>query len=183
MEKTEKLEVKQEKKEFKKPVINETRLIRILSKDISGSKSVYIGLMEIKGISWAFSNALCRKLNIDRKKKIEDLNEGEIKKISEFIKNPELPSYLLNRRKEFETGVTRHLHGSDLDLQKEFDIKRLKKIKAYKGIRHSAGQPVRGQRTKSHFRTNRKKTGAVGVRIKKEAPKAKTAEVKGGKKK
>jgi small subunit ribosomal protein S13 len=182
MEKTEKLEVKQEKKEFKKPIINETKLIRILSKDIPGDKSVYIGIMEIKGISWAFSNALCRKLNISRDKKIEDLKEEEIKKISDFIKNPELPAYLMNRRKEFETGNTRHLHGADLDLQKDFDIKRLKKIKSYKGIRHSSGQPVRGQSTKAHFRSNRKKTGAVGVKKVKEAPKPK-ADAKGGKKK
>jgi len=47
------------------------------------------------------------------------------------------------------------------------DIKRLKKIKSYRGIRHNLGQPVRGQRTKSHFRTNRKKSGAVGVKPKK----------------
>jgi small subunit ribosomal protein S13 len=35
----------------------------------------------------------------------------------------------------------------------------MKKIKAYKGVRHSLGQPVRGQRTKSHFRKNKKKSG------------------------
>jgi small subunit ribosomal protein S13 len=44
---------------------------------------------------------------------------------------------------------------------KEFDIKRMKQIKSYKGMRHSLKQPVRGQRTRSHFRT----TGvAVGVK-------------------
>ena len=47
-----------------------------------------------------------------------------------------------------------------MDLQNEFDIRRLKKIKSYKGIRHSLGQPVRGQRTKAHFRKGR----AVGVK-------------------
>ena len=46
-----------------------------------------------------------------------------------------------------------HLTGADLTLSKELDIKRLKKIKSYRGIRHSIGQPVRGQRTRSHFRT------------------------------
>ena len=52
---------------------------------------------------------------------------------------------------------------NDLDIQKEFDIKRLKKIKSYRGLRHAQGLPVRGQRTRSHFR---KKGGAVSVRKK-----------------
>lgn len=170
------MEEAKEKQKGRPPIImSETKLIRILSKDIPGNKKLHIGIMAIKGISWAFANAMCKKLQLDRNKKIEELSEDEIKKISEFIKNPQLPVFLLNRRKEFDTGTNKHLHGADLDLQTEFDIKRLKKIKAYKGLRHSAGQPVRGQRTKSHFRSNRKKTGAVGVRKTKEAPKAKEA--------
>jgi ribosomal protein S13 len=56
-------------------------------------------------------------------------------------------------------GTNKHIYGADLNLQVDFDIKRLKKIKAYKGVRHAAGQPVRGQRTKSHFRANKKKSG------------------------
>jgi len=145
--------------------IDDTRLIRILGKDIYGSKKVYLGLTSIKGISWAFSNALCIKLGINKNKQIQELTEDEIKKITEFVKNPKLPTFLMNRRKDYDTGADKHLYGSDLDLQKEFDIKKLKKIKAYKGIRHSLGQPVRGQRTKSHFRSNKKKSGgSTGVR-------------------
>ena len=45
---------------------------------------------------------------------------------------------------------------------KEFDIKRMKKMRSYKGIRHASGLPVRGQRTKSHFR-KKGKNKAVGV--------------------
>ena len=69
--------------------------------------------------------------------------------------NPDIPDYMKNRRLDRETGKTAHLYGTDLDIARDFDIKRLKKIKAYKGIRHAAGQPVRGQRTKSHFRKNK----------------------------
>ena len=143
----------------------EERVVRLLSKDIEGKMNVFSGLTKIKGISWAMSNAICKKLKIDKKRKIGSLSEEELKKISEFAKNPELPPYLLNRKKDFETGKDRHLLGSDLELQKEFDIKRLKKIKSYKGYRHSANLPVRGQRTRSHFRSNRGK----GVGIKKKS--------------
>ena len=67
----------------------------------------------------------------------------------------------MNRRKDIESGETKHLIGSELELQKEFDIKRLKKIRSYRGLRHALGQPVRGQRTRSHFRAKKRK--AVGV--------------------
>jgi small subunit ribosomal protein S13 len=145
----------------------EERLVRILSTDIPGNKKVYIGLTRIKGVSFCFSNALCFVLGIDKNKKVTTLTEEEIKKISEFIKNPkDLPDYLLNRRKDIETGKTLHLTLNDLDMQKEFDIKRLKKIRSYRGLRHALGQPVRGQRTKSHFRKRDKKK-AVGVQLKK----------------
>ena len=142
----------------------EEKLVRIRSEDIRGGMRVYAGLTKIKGISWAMANAVCKALGLDGSRKIGSLSPEEIKKISEFIKNPQIPIYLLNRRKDLETRQDRHLSGSDLELQKEFDIKRLKKIKSYRGLRHAAGQPVRGQRTKSHFRKNRPK--GAGIRSK-----------------
>ncbi len=144
----------------KMPEKETARIIRIMQTDISGEKQLYVGLTSIKGISWSFSNALCNKLGLGKKRKIESLNSEEIKKIEEFIKNPILPNFLLNRRKDLDTGKDLHLIGSDLDLRKDFDIKRLKKIRSYKGLRHALGQPVRGQRTRSHFRQKGK---AVGV--------------------
>ena len=139
------------------------RIVRILSKDLEGGMTVYSGLAKIKGISWSFSNAICKSLEIDKKKKIGALSEGDIKEISDFAKSPKVPSYILNRRKDHETGENKHLTGTDLELAKEFDIKRLKQIKSYRGLRHSLGLPLRGQRTKGNFRKNRSK----GVGIKK----------------
>ncbi len=147
------------------------RMIRILSEDIEGGMMIYAGLTKIKGISWGLSNAICKVLKIDKNRKIGSLTDAEVKKISDFIKNPQLPSFILNRRFDFETGKNIHLTGTHLELQREFDIKRLKKIKSYRGIRHSAGLPVRGQRTKSHFRKNKakgagikKKTKSIGIK-------------------
>ena len=155
------------KPEHKKPreekIEEGVGLFRILGKDIPGNKTVLVGLTMIKGISWSFSNALCHKLEIDKNKRIQELSAKEIEVIVNFVKNPDLPKFLINRRKDLDSGEDKHLYGSDLDLRKDFDIKRMKKIKSYKGVRHILGQPVRGQRTKSHFRVNRKKSGAVGV--------------------
>lgn len=155
-------EKKQEKKHEEKRSIEKKQekaeefLVRILSTDIPGNKRTIAGLTRIKGVSWSFSNALCHVLKINKNKKIQELSEEEIKKISEFIKNPKLPEFLLNRRRDIETGTSRHVFGADIDLQKEFDVKRLKKIRSYRGLRHALGQPVRGQRTKSHFRVKGK---------------------------
>jgi small subunit ribosomal protein S13 len=138
-----------------------SRIIRIMQTDIPGEKQLVIGLTKIKGISWSFSNALCHKMKLDIKRNISSLNEEEIKKIEGFIKNPELPSFLLNRRKDLESGEDKHLLTSDLELRKEFDIKRLKKIRSYRGLRHALGQPTRGQRTRGHFREKGKAVGVV----------------------
>jgi len=152
----------EQEKNIKKPEtkkVEEESLIRILSTDIPGNINIYSGLTRIKGVSWSYSNAVCNVLNLDKNKKIFELSQEEIKRISEFIKNPKVPEFILNRKKDLETGKSGHLIGVDLDLAREFDIKRMKKIKSYKGVRHILGQPVRGQRTKSHFRKNR----AIGV--------------------
>ncbi|OGJ13368.1 30S ribosomal protein S13 [Candidatus Pacearchaeota archaeon RBG_19FT_COMBO_34_9] len=143
----------------------EERIVRVLSKDIEGKLKIYVGLTKIKGISWSLANAICKALNLDKNKKIGSLSKEELEKIEEFIKKPNMPAYLFNRKMDLGTGENKHLLGSDLELQKEFDISRLKKIKSYKGYRHALGLPVRGQRTKSHFRKNKKK----GVGIKKKS--------------
>lgn len=143
------------------------KVVRILSQDIEGGMSVFSGLTKIKGISWSFANAVCKALEFNKSKKIGSLSNEEIKKITEFVENPDVLPFILNRRFEFESGENKHVTGADLDLKKEFDIKRLKKIKSYRGIRHGAGLPVRGQRTKSNFRRQRKKGSGIKKKPKK----------------
>lgn len=157
----------EEKKHYQAQEVEEVNLIRILGKDLRGDKKVSIGLTKIKGISFAFSNAIVGVLGIDPNKRIQELTKEELGLIEEFVKNPKVPSFLMNRRNDFDDGTDKHLITGDLNLAKEFDIKRLKKIKSYKGVRHNVGLPVRGQRTKANFRKNRKKSGAVGVKKKK----------------
>ena len=158
------MEEKQKPQQNQRPGQQEKRderLVRILAKDIEGRMKIYVGLTKIKGVSWSVSNATCKMLNLDKEKKIGSLTEKEIEQISEFIRNPKTPSFLKNQKSNFETGKDSHLTGSDLELKTEFDIKRLKKIKAYRGLRHLAGLPTKGQRTRSHFRKNRRKGSGI----------------------
>ncbi len=103
---------------------------------------------------------------MDPKIKVSNLEKDHIAKITDFLNNPKLPSFLMNRRNDFETGKDAHLNTTDLDMKKEFDIRRLKKIRSYRGLRHALGQPTRGQRTKANFRSKGKRK-AVGVKSKK----------------
>ena len=95
----------------------------------------------------------------------------EVKKIAEILRDPaafNIPTWMFNRRKDYDTGADQHLLSSSLDFAHEMDIKRMKKTKSYKGLRHQWGQPVRGQRTKSNFRKNKGKVtlGVVKKKIK-----------------
>jgi small subunit ribosomal protein S13 len=186
--KTAKPEAKKEKpKEEKKknfPIISKEdvgRIIRILQTDVPGNKNIYAGLTRIKGVSWAISNAVCIINKLDKTRKIDALTKEEIAKIEETIKTHKFPKFLLNRRNDYATGEDSHIFGSNLDLVEEMDIKRLKKIRSFRGLRHALGQPTRGQSTKAHFRTNRKKGVGIGQ---KKAPSTAPSSAKpaGGKK-
>src|SRR3989338_6977285 len=133
--KTEKKEEKQKERARPEKKEDLITLVRIMATDINGEMKTMPGLTKIKGVSWSFSNAVCRSLNLDKNKKIKELSKAEIEKIAEFIRNPKLPNFLFNRKKDFDSGKDEHLTGSDLDLKEEFDIKRLKKIRCYKGWR------------------------------------------------
>ncbi len=154
-------------------------IVRIVETELDGNKPTIDALRKIKGVSFSLANAVCSVTGIDQHKKVGYLDDGELKKISEAIKNPlghNLPAWMLNRRKDPVEGTDRHLTAVNLSLANEGDIKRLKSIKCWKGVRHMYGQPVRGQRTRSNFRRNKGKV--VGVAKKKAAP----AKAEGGKK-
>ena len=135
-------------------------MVRVLNTDIDGNKKIYMALKKIRGISFIFSNAICNNLNIDGNKKIGTLTIEDVKKIEDLVENPSsLPEWLLNRRKDYETGKNIHVTTAKLRLSYEFDLKKLKKVKSYRGLRHAWGLPVRGQRTRSNFRHGK----SVGV--------------------
>ncbi|MBS3149440.1 30S ribosomal protein S13 [Candidatus Woesearchaeota archaeon] len=137
------------------PEENFRHIVRIVNTDVKG-----------EGVGFSYSNAVLKTLNMDENKQIGYIPETDLKKVEEVILNPSkynIPSWMFNRRKDFDTGNDKHILTTDLKLQKDNDIKRLRKIKAYRGIRHSLGQPVRGQRTRSNFRRG----SAIGVNKKK----------------
>ncbi|MBS3167643.1 30S ribosomal protein S13 [Candidatus Woesearchaeota archaeon] len=144
---------------------------RVLSTDLVGAKPISMALLKVKGISFNLSNAICNTLGLDKKRKAGLLTDKDAKDIENLLNSSDkLPIWFLNRRKDWETGENKHVTGGDLRFSLDMDLKRLKKTKSYRGMRHAVGLPTRGQRTRGHFRKVGK---AVGVQ---------KSKVKGGKK-
>lgn len=135
-------------------------IVRVANTDLAGEKKAADALRKIKGVSHSMANAICHLAGTDRNAQIGMLPDAEVKKIAAVVQDPVgagVPVWMLNRRKDYETGADMHLIVNDLTFTKDNDIKRLKKVRAYRGIRHSSGLPTRGQRTRSNFRRNKGK--------------------------
>jgi len=140
-------------------------IIRFAGSDIAGTLPVTYALTNVKGIGIKLANAIIEKSGISPEARMGFLSSAEVEKIEDILTNPVkygIPAWLLNRRKDVETGENIHLLGSDLVLQTKNDIDQMKKIRSWKGFRHSYGLKVRGQRT----RTTGRKGKAIGVKKK-----------------
>jgi small subunit ribosomal protein S13 len=116
---------------------------RIAGVDIPLEKRIEIALTYIYGIGRSVSNDILKQTKIDPDTRTKDLSEDDLKKLTSFIeKNITVEGELR------QTGFR--------------NIKRLKDIRSYRGIRHKLGLPVRGQRTRTNAVTRKGKNIAVG---------------------
>jgi ribosomal protein S13 len=143
-------------------------IVRVIGKDLDGTKSIESAIQGIKGIGQRMGGLIAqefrRETNKDEKRKLlGELNNEEVKRLEEIILSPHkhnLPAWTLNRQKDFEEGKNKHLTMNDLAFALRSDLTRMAEIKSYKGLRHMWGLTVRGQKTKSKHRG---KGGTVGV--------------------
>ena len=140
-------------------------IIRIANSDVSGEERLGNALTSIRGIGPRISNAIIQKLGLDPSKMAGKLNDKNIVDIEDTIMklNEHIPDWLLNRKKDYDTGENIHSVSVDLKMTNDEDLNRMKKVKSYRGIRHASGHKVRGQRTYS----NGRKGLALGVSRKK----------------
>lgn len=137
-------------------------IVRVIDRDLDGTKTVVDALSDIKGVGIRLATIIARKACIPPEMRIGYLSSekiGEIEKIIKNLADYNVPSWLLNRRKDLESGKDRHLISSDIDLQVKADIEREKSIWSWRGYRHAYGLKVRGQRTRTTGRTGK----TVGV--------------------
>ena len=138
-------------------------IVRVAGRDLDGTKKVVPAISEIKGVGESYANAMVSVLKIDHKSRLGQLNDKQIQQVESALKDPSslgLPVWLLNRRKDVDSGANLHRIGSDLDFMIKNDIEREKNVLSWRGVRHSLGLKVRGQRT----RTTGRKGRTVGVK-------------------
>ena len=118
-------------------------MARIASVVIPSEKQVWIALTYVYGIGHTTSKAILAEAKIEPTTRVKDLTEAEEQKINDIISS-----------KYQVEGDLRRLVTNN--------IKRIKDINSYKGVRHKAGLPVNGQRTRTNARTRKGKAIAVG---------------------
>ncbi len=137
-------------------------ILRVAGTNIDGTKKLVYGLLHIRGVGPSYAAAVVKAAELRPDSRMGDLSEGEVQKLEDIMRDPAkyaLPSRLYNRRKGVESGRDTHLIGADLTLSVKTDIDFMQDIRSWKGVRHSLGLKVRGQRT----RTTGRKGRAVGV--------------------
>ena len=120
-------------------------MARIVGVDIPRNKKIAFSLCYIHGIGLSTALKICEKAKVDTAKRVQELTEKQISKIREIISS-------------LEINVEGELRSFNA-----MNIKRLKDVGAYKGIRHRRGLPANGQRTKTNSRTRKGKKRTIGL--------------------
>jgi len=123
-------------------------MARIVGVELPNQKKVFIALTYIYGIGRTRANEILKAVGVNPDKRVKDLTEEEISKITQFI----------NENYKIE---------GELRQEVQRNIKRLIDIGCYRGIRHRLGLPVRGQRTRTNARTRKGPRPGIGSKKKK----------------
>src|SRR3989338_3672193 len=109
-------------------------LVRVANTDLDGHKPLHNALLSIRGVSYSFANMICAFSGIDKRAKTGYLSDAEVAKLTDIVQNPVkygAPSWMLNRRRDYDSSTDKHLILADIAFVQENDIKRLKRIKSY----------------------------------------------------
>ncbi|WP_461831875.1 30S ribosomal protein S13 [Aquifex sp.] len=118
-------------------------MARIAGVDLPNHKKLEVALTYIYGIGWSRAREICEKTGIPCTKRVGDLTPDELNTLRKFIDE--------NYKVE-----------GDLRREVQLNIKKLRDMGCYRGIRHARGLPVRGQQTRTNARTRKGKRRTVG---------------------
>lgn len=138
-------------------------LVRVKGKDLNGRKKAVAALADLRGVGYNFAQAVVSMAGVDPKMRFGQLSESQVREIERLLSDTSalsVPQWAFNRKRDPESGETKQLIGSDLDLAVKADIDRERNIQSWRGVRHGLGLKVRGQRT----RTTGRKGKTIGVR-------------------
>jgi small subunit ribosomal protein S13 len=113
-------------------------MVRIVGVDLPKTKRIEIALTSIFGIGRTSARSILSETDISVDKRVQDLDDSDVRSLREIFEK-------------------KYIVEDDLRREVKKDITRLYQIKSIRGIRHRKGLPVRGQRTRTNSRTQRKK--------------------------
>lgn len=134
-------------------------MARIAGVELADNWRVDFALTRIKGIGWPLSGKILEFLKIDKAKRMAQLSSEEVAKIA-------------TKLEEYETE-------GELVRKVKANVARLQTIGSFRGLRHTKGLPVRGQRTRTNARTKRGKRKTIGAFKKEVLSKFKTTQKEG----
>ncbi|MED5219428.1 MAG: 30S ribosomal protein S13 [Candidatus Neomarinimicrobiota bacterium] len=120
-------------------------MARIVGVDIPRNKKVPYALRYIHGIGTTTAIKLCAEAKVDQNSRVQDLKEKQVIALRDAIAN---------------LGI---MVEGELRSQTAMNIKRLKDLGTYRGLRHRRGLPTNGQRTKTNARTRKGKKRTIGL--------------------
>ena len=120
-------------------------MARIVGVDIPRNKKVPYALRYIHGIGTTTAVKLCAEAKVDQNSRVQDLTEKQVIALRDAIAN---------------LGI---MVEGELRSQTAMNIKRLKDLGTYRGLRHRRGLPTNGQRTKTNARTRKGKKRTIGL--------------------
>ncbi len=118
-------------------------MARVAGIEITNDKKLWVALMDVYGIGTKRAHDICKNTNLDENIFVKDLSEAQLDAVRKYIEE----NY------EVEGALRQSIFR---------DVKRLKDIRCYRGIRHKLGLPVRGQRTRHNAHTRKGRSRAVG---------------------
>lgn len=118
-------------------------MARISGVELQDNWKLEYALTNIKGIGWSLSRKIVKSLALDPYKKISDIDPNDLSRLAAKLEEYPVEGELIRKVKS--------------------DIQRVRTIGSYRGIRHTRGLPVRGQRTRRNARTKRGKRKTVGA--------------------
>jgi small subunit ribosomal protein S13 len=127
-------------------------MARIAGVNIPTDKRIVVAITYIFGIGPSYADRILAATKVNPETRVKDLTESEISRIRD------------------EISANYQVEG-DLQRSTSVNVKRLKEIGSYRGLRHKANLPSRGQRTKTNARTRRGKKVTMGSGRKKAAAK------------
>ena len=111
-------------------------MARISGVDLPREKRIEIGLTYVYGIGRVRATKILAETGVDPSTRVKDLTDEEVNRIRDYVESD-----------------SENLIEGDLRREIAMNIKRLREIGCYRGIRHRKGLPVRGQKTKTNART------------------------------